>query len=81
MFQSPESGTNVPTVPPTRSSKREPQRRKICHVLYGDIETIDRVIKHLHTLRYADPNDWSDIIPSGKDHQWMAVLTKHILLE
>ncbi|HEY9881439.1 MAG TPA: hypothetical protein V6D29_23500 [Leptolyngbyaceae cyanobacterium] len=81
MFQSPQSGTNVPTVPPTYLPKREPRREKLCHVLYGTPEVIDRGIKHLHTLGYADPNDWSDPIPSGREGQWMSVLFKYLLIE
>ncbi|MBD2256986.1 hypothetical protein [Pseudanabaena sp. FACHB-2040] len=50
-------------------------------MLYGSLEVLDRTIKHLHTLHYADPDDWSDPIPSGKDNQWMAVLIKHLLIE
>ncbi|HEY9738760.1 MAG TPA: hypothetical protein V6D06_20845 [Trichocoleus sp.] len=81
MFQSTEAGAGAPTVPPTQSRKREPNRQKLCHVLYGSIEVIDRGIKHLHTLGYADPNDWSNTIPTGKAGQWMAVLTRHLLIE
>ncbi|HEY9879144.1 MAG TPA: hypothetical protein V6D29_11850 [Leptolyngbyaceae cyanobacterium] len=81
MFQSSEAGTSVPTVPPTRSPKREPRREKLCHVMYGSLDVLDRGVKHLHTLGYADPNDWSDPIPSGRDNQWMVVLIRHLLLE
>lgn len=35
----------------------------------------------MYTLGYADPNDWSNPIPTGKDRQWMAVLTQHLLME
>ncbi|PSN76758.1 hypothetical protein C8B47_25655, partial [filamentous cyanobacterium CCP4] len=32
--------------------------------LYGSLAGIDRTIKILHALGYADPNDWSDPIPA-----------------
>ena len=58
-------------------------------MLYGSLAGIDRTIKILHTLGYADPNDWSDPIPvppSGTEtidqpNQWMAILTKILLIE
>ncbi|MBE9108825.1 hypothetical protein IQ273_05260 [Nodosilinea sp. LEGE 07298] len=36
---------------------------KVRHMLYGSLAAIDRTIKILHALGYADPNDWSDPIP------------------
>ncbi|MBE9111740.1 hypothetical protein IQ273_20240 [Nodosilinea sp. LEGE 07298] len=36
---------------------------KVRHMLYGSLAGIDRTIKILHALGYADPNDWSDPIP------------------
>ena len=74
----------------TRSLK-PPTPEKVRHLLYGSLAAIDRTIKILHSLGYADPNDWSDPIPvppngseSGHPSQtqtWMAILTKTILIE
>ncbi|PSN10851.1 hypothetical protein C7293_26575 [filamentous cyanobacterium CCT1] len=33
-------------------------------MLYGSLAGIDRTIKILHALGYADPNDWSEPIPA-----------------
>ncbi|MGB5975612.1 MAG: hypothetical protein WBG38_19960, partial [Nodosilinea sp.] len=33
---------------------------KVRHMLYGSLAAIDRTIKILHALGYADPNDWSE---------------------
>ncbi len=69
---------------------------KVRHMLYGSLAGIDRTIKILHSLGYADPNDWSDPIPvpaseavgTGRSEQkatpsnlWMAILTKTVLIE
>ena len=64
---------------------------KVRHMLYGSLAAIDRTIKILYTLGYADPNDWSEPIPvppSGSEtaaasepQTWMAILTKTVLLE
>jgi hypothetical protein len=69
MFQSTETGAQPPTIPPAHSSKPQPRREKVTTVLYGSLEALDGIIKHLHTLHFADYNAWSDPIPSGKDAQ------------
>ena len=81
MFQSTEMGAQPPTVPPAQSSKAKPSRQKVTNVLYGSLEALARMTKYLHPLHYADPDDWSDPIPSGKDCQWMVVHIKHLLIE
>jgi hypothetical protein len=81
MFQSTDKGAQPPTVPPAQVSKPKPRREKVTNVLYGSLEALDRMTKHLHTLHYADHDDWSDPIPSGKDRQWMVVLIKHLMIE
>ena len=45
------------------------------------LEALVRMTKHLHTLHYAEHDDWSDPIPSGKDCQWTVVLIKHLMIE
>ncbi|PSN16771.1 hypothetical protein C7293_01425 [filamentous cyanobacterium CCT1] len=60
-------------------------------MLYGSLAAIDRTIKILHALGYADPNDWSEPIPAppsgiepgqpGEPQTWMAILTKTVLIE
>ena len=47
----------------TRSLK-PPTPEKVRHMLYGSLAGIDRTIKILHALGYADPNDWSEPIPA-----------------
>jgi hypothetical protein len=63
-------------------------------MLYGSLAALDRTIKILHSIGYADPNDWSDPIPvppSGNlgdaspgrtaaqtPNQWMVIMTKTV---
>ncbi|PSR18580.1 hypothetical protein C8255_06565 [filamentous cyanobacterium CCP3] len=62
---------------------------KVGHMLYGSRAGIDRTIKILHALGYADPNDWSEPMPvplsdaeaTAQPNQWMAILTKILLIE
>jgi hypothetical protein len=77
MFQSPHSGAQPPTVSPAAAPRREKARL----VVYGSLLGCDRIVKHLHLLRFAEPNDWSDPLPTGRPNEWMQVLTKHLLIE
>jgi hypothetical protein len=60
---------------------------KVRHMLYGSLAALDRTIKILHTLGYADPNDGRDPIPvppgaeGATTTQWMVIMTKTVLLE
>jgi hypothetical protein len=63
----------------TRSLK-PPNPEKVHHMLFGSLAGIDRTIKILHALGYADPNDWSEPMPTEKPGQWMAILTKTLLI-
>ncbi|NMF82034.1 hypothetical protein [Nodosilinea sp. P-1105] len=51
------------SLPPSASSPRPPRPEKVRHLLYGSLPALDRTIKILHALGYADPNDWSDPLP------------------
>ncbi|PSR13333.1 hypothetical protein C8255_25400 [filamentous cyanobacterium CCP3] len=37
---------------------------KVRHMLFGSLAGIDRTIKILHALGYANPNDWSEPMPA-----------------
>ena len=84
-----QSGSNPPNLPPVSSSRQEPRQERLRHVLYGSLDAIDITIKNLHARNYADPGDWSDPIPVPPSkgaaidppQQWMAIMTKLLLLE
>ncbi|MGB3310229.1 MAG: hypothetical protein WBG32_11370 [Nodosilinea sp.] len=90
-----DSGTRSLPLPPRSGANNKGTRslnpEKVRHMLYGSLAAIDRTIKILHALGYADPNDWSDPIPApptsigpghpGEPQTWMAILTKTVLIE
>ena len=79
-------------LPPSSRSIPHARPERVRHMLYGSLAAIDRTIKILHALGYADPNDWSEPIPapppsgtpapaSSGAETWMAILTKTVLIE
>ena len=58
-----------PTLPvppgnrPTGSGTPSTTPERVRHLLYGSLPALDRTIKILHALGYADPNDWSEPLP------------------
>ena len=61
------SGTGSLPLPPragaTSKGTRSLNPEKVRHMLFGSLAAIDRTIKILHALGYADPNDWSEPVP------------------
>ena len=66
------SPANLPAQLPAHSNGH------IRHLLFGTLSEVRRAIAHLHKLGYADPNDWSRPISTGRPNEVMAILTKRI---
>ena len=47
-------------------------------IALGSPEDIRMTILRLHHLGYAEPNDWSQLLPTGRPNEMMAILTKRI---
>jgi len=90
MFQTPTSGAPAST----ESFSPTPQREEVRHLLIGPPKAVERTIRILHVMGYADPNDWSRPIPLGEGGsaalaalfgvqpgEVVRVLTKHLLME
>lgn len=72
----PATATSAGFIPPTSPQTAEPNR--IRHMLFGNLATVQATIRHLHKLNYAEPNDWSQPISTGRPNEVMAILTKRI---
>ena len=66
---------NAPDNPPT--AQPEPVRL----MAFGSLKGVQTVIRQLHQRGYAEPNDWSQPLPTGRPHEVMAILTKRIIGE
>ena len=63
-------------VPPARPSSGEPNR--VRHMLFGNLTAVRATIRDLHKLGYAEPNDWSKPVSTGRASEVMAILTKRV---
>ncbi|MBE9156805.1 hypothetical protein IQ265_08175 [Nodosilinea sp. LEGE 06152] len=98
-YLEPEASNNqetnsLPLPPRSGAINKGINPEKVRHMLFGSLAGIDRTIKILHALGYADPNDWSDPIPappsvdrataagsSSGVETWMVILTRTVLIE
>ncbi|MGF1569793.1 MAG: hypothetical protein ACFCVD_17280 [Nodosilinea sp.] len=77
MFQSQSPDAQASTVPFAPA----PRRAAVRHLLIGSALAVDRTVADLHLKGYAEPNDWSAPLPTGRPHEVMRILTKHLLIE
>ncbi len=58
-----------------------PTAEPIRHMLFGSLSAVRTTIQTLYKRGYADPNDWSQPISTGRPNEVMAILTKRVRLE
>ncbi|MGD1952928.1 MAG: hypothetical protein ACFB14_25275 [Leptolyngbyaceae cyanobacterium] len=59
----------------------EHQFEIVRHTLLGPPIAVRNTIKLLHKLNYAEPNDWSKLLPTGRPNEVMAILTKRVRID
>lgn len=64
--------------PPNDSNRENGEYETVRHMLFGPLSSIPYTIRLLHQLGYAEPNDWSRPISTGRPNEMMAILTKRI---
>ena len=69
--------TLTATLPPAAGYYLESVR----HMLFGTLPAVQSTIRLLHIRGYAEPNDWSDPIPTGRPNEVMVILTKRVRLK
>ena len=77
------SATDAPasTVSAAVSYTPPPTAEPVRHMLFGSPGAVRTTIQTLHKRGYADPNDWSQPISTGRPNEVMAILTKRVRLE
>ncbi|MGB3787491.1 MAG: hypothetical protein WA949_05740 [Phormidesmis sp.] len=53
-------------------------REQVRHLLLGTPSAVQSTILLLHKLGYAEPNDWSRPLSTGRANEVMAILTKRV---
>lgn len=69
---SPAPGYSPPMPPPS------PDPNRVRHLLFGTPSAVQATIQLLHSLGYAEPNDWSQPITTGRPNEVMAILTRKV---
>ena len=79
MFTLLPMGADAPTVPPAKKpvAHTEPVRL----MLFGSLGAVQAAIKDIHRHGYAEPNDWSVPMATGRADEVMAILTKRASVE
>ena len=79
MFQDFTQGSDGPTVPPTQSAVLpEYEYEQARHLVLGSLSVVRATIQQLHHRNYAEPNDWSKPLPTGRPNEVMIILTKKV---
>lgn len=78
MLTDPTQGATASTVPPAPEFLPEHQFEIVRHMVFGSLTGVQRTIQELHNKHYAEPNDWSKPISTGRSNEVMAILTKKV---
>jgi hypothetical protein len=82
MFMPSIQDASASTVPPANGPvPASPAPEPIRHLLFGTLPAVQVTIRLLYRLNYAEPNDWSQPISTGRPNEVMAILTKRVRLE
>ncbi|MGB7085718.1 MAG: hypothetical protein WBD47_09190, partial [Phormidesmis sp.] len=67
------------SLPPDGSgSGHQSHAEPVRHMLFGTLQSVRSTIHHLHKLGYAEANDWSQPISTGRGNEVMAILTRRV---
>ncbi|MEM1241397.1 MAG: hypothetical protein AAGI45_16280 [Cyanobacteria bacterium P01_H01_bin.26] len=81
MFQEPNQDAGASKRPPADNFLPEFQFESVNHQLFGSLTAIRNTIALLHKLNYAEPNDWSRPLPTGRPNEMMAILTRRVRVD
>ena len=57
------------------------QHETVRHIIFGSLTAVRLTIQDLHKKHYAEPNDWSKPISTGRPNEVMAILTKRVAIK
>ena len=78
MFTNTQPDAQASTASPAQANAPIPEYETVRHLLFGSLTAVRLVIQDLHRKRYAEPNDWSKPISTGRPNEVMAILTRSV---
>ena len=81
MFINTNHGAGAPTDPPADGSLPNYQYEDARLILLGTLASVQNTIAILFKLNYAEPNDWSRPLATGRPNEVMAILTRRVRVD
>ncbi|MDV3350167.1 hypothetical protein QGP82_15785 [Leptothoe sp. LEGE 181152] len=81
MFLDMTQGAVASTLPVSTAPLPDHQYETVRHLLFGSLTAVRLTIQDLHKKHYAEPNDWSKPISTGRPNEVMAILTKRLAIK
>ncbi|MBE9069116.1 hypothetical protein IQ260_20935 [Leptolyngbya cf. ectocarpi LEGE 11479] len=78
MFIDSHQGAGAPTEPPADGTLPDYDYNHVRVLLLGTPASVQGTISLLFKLNYAEPNDWSRPLATGRPNEVMAILTKRV---
>ena len=79
MFQDPTQGANASTDSSDFLPEYIYESGRL--MLFGTLGFVQMSIKELHKANYAEPNDWSRLLPTGQPNEVMSILTRKVRVD
>ena len=81
MFIETDQGADAPTDQPISVTLPEHEYEDVRVLLLGSLTSVQNTIALLFKLNYAEPNDWSRPLATGRPNEVMAILTKRVRVD
>ena len=73
----PTTASDSQSLPPQTPPPELPNN-SVRHMLFGSAEAVQQTVHNLHSRGYADPNDWSPAISTGRCNEVMRLLIRRV---
>ena len=73
-------GAVASTLPVGTDPMPEHQYEMVRHLVFGSLTGVRLTIQDLHKKHYAEPNDWSKPISTGRPNEVMVILTRRVAI-
>ena len=81
MFKDPNQDADAFNFQHEPAPEQLPEHETVRHMLFGSLTAVRNTITLLHKLNYAEPNDWSKPLPTGRPNEVMAILTRRVRVD